>query len=607
MISAGHLLHDVSRADDPAGFWQGAKVRFLTADGETLAESRVTDSLPVVRDADDRNRMGRLICETVPAGVSTGTLYELDTGEEAPVLAVRKVLGLTVDAAFPAITVKLGTTRGTNALLTRCGARTAFVTTRGFADVLRIANQDRPGLFDLAIRKSDPLFESVLEVDERIDAQGHVLKSPDPEAVRRGLCELRAAGIESIAICLLHAFADGRHERIVERIARAAGFREVSISSQLAPLIRIVSRGDTTVLDAYLNPVLRDYVERIQMRLGPQSRLRMMTSAGGLVAADSFSGRDSLLSGPAGGVIGFSRIAAQAGFQKSIGFDMGGTSTDVSRFDGRYELEYETLKAGVRIAAPMLAIETVAAGGGSVCGFDGVKLFVGPQSAGADPGPACYGRGGPLTLTDVNLFLGRILPEEFPFPLDSTVVEGLLAAMCSEIAAAPLGGDCTVIELAEGFLQIANASMVRAIRHISVAKGYDPADYALVTFGGAGAQHACALARQLRIRNVLVHPLAGILSAYGIGLADIRRFAERTVLQPLSRHTLEQLKSDWEQLEAGVLAEVRSEGVPDNRVDSPVRSLDLRYEGVESTINITQPDDGDYRTAYEIQHQQLYG
>ncbi len=598
-VHDGKSISDPAFSADPPGFWDGASIRFFSSDGETLWQTQIEKS----RESPPTT----LLCESLPDSIQSGVNFELDTGEEAPVLAIHKVLGLKPGVSFPEMTVKLGTTRGTNALLTRTGARTAFVTTRGFADVLLIANQDRPRLFDLAIQKPEPLFESVLEIDARMDAHGNELTAPDCDAVRHDLEKLRATGVESIAICLLHAFADGRHERLVEDLARQVGFTEISTSSRLSPLIRIVSRGDTTVVDAYLNPVLRDYVQQIRRQLGDHCTLKLMTSAGGLVDAGSFVGKDSILSGPAGGVIGFSKVARQAGFEKSIGFDMGGTSTDVSRFDGRHELEFETTKAGVRIVSPMLAIETVAAGGGSVCGFDGVKLFVGPQSAGADPGPACYGRGGPLTVTDVNLFLGRILPEHFPFALDAVAVEAKLTVLCEQVASSPLGRACSPVGLAEGFREIANASMVRAIRKISVAKGYDPADYVLVTFGGAGGQHACAIAAQLGIQRVLVHPLAGILSAYGIGQADVRRFAEQAVLKPLSPKRLADLESTFSELEQRPLAEVRSEGISDERIDAPVRSLDLRYAGVESTINIAWPDDGDFRAAYENQHERLYG
>ncbi|HSG68890.1 MAG TPA: hydantoinase/oxoprolinase family protein, partial [Planctomycetaceae bacterium] len=375
--------------------------------------------------------------------------YELASGESAPILCIRHLLQLSLNDPIPAVDVKLGTTRGTNALLERKGARFAFVTTKGFADILKIGNQNRPRLFDLDIVLPEPLAEVVTEIDERIDADGLVLQCPDPEHVRQQLQTVFDSGIRSLAICLLHSYRNGEHELLIERISREIGFEELSVSSRLAPAIKIVSRGDTTSVDAYLSPVLREYLTEIQDKLGLGSRLKMMTSAGGLVSAERFVGKDSILSGPAGGVIGYAKAAEQAGIERAIGFDMGGTSTDVSRYDGTFEREYETEKGGVRIVAPMLAIETVAAGGGSICSFDGVQLSVGPESSGSDPGPACYGRGGPLSVTDLNLYLGRLLPEEFPFPLDLEAAECKLLELCERIADSPLGKSYTPTALAE--------------------------------------------------------------------------------------------------------------------------------------------------------------
>ena len=596
-LAAACQIVDIGRSDDPDDFWIGYGLRFFDERGISIHADRVT--------AFDRASGSLTLEKPLPDLVVVGMRYELSAGEEAPLLAMRRVLGLPIDEPFPEVSLRLGTTRGTNALLTRGGARTALMTTRGFADVLQIGNQDRPRLFDLVIQKPEPLFETVVEIDERIASDGEILCAPDELTVRESLAELKQSGIESLAICCLHSFENPSHEELIERIAREVGFTEISRSSRLSPLIKIVSRGDTTVMDAYLNPVLREYVRalRLPIRTG---RLKMMTSAGGLVDADRFVGKDSILSGPAGGVIGFSRVAQRAGFDRSIGFDMGGTSTDVSRFDGTYELEFETQKAGVRVVAPMLAIETVAAGGGSICDFDGVKLTVGPHSAGADPGPACYGKGGPLTVTDVNLFLGRILPERFPFPLDRQVVNDRLQELCDRVSEAA-GRDFMPIELGEGFLDIANANMVRPIRNISVSRGYDPADYVLVTFGGAGGQHACAIARALGIRRILIHPYAGILSAYGMGLADVRRFGEQAVLKPYSGETLGGLELLFERLEQQARSEVLAEQIPPEQILSPIRSLEMRYQGVEATINVTCPADGDYAAEYERLHEQLYG
>ena len=674
-------LRDEARVDDPPEFWAGYTLTLLDEAGAAAQSHRVVafdattgtfhlsplaplgrgaggegQSLPNLADKNQPCNDSPLTPNPCPqGGEGDKARYELFSGEEAPILAIRTALGLRLDEAIPPVIVRLGTTRGTNALLTRKGARTGFVTTKGFRDVLLIANQDRPRLFDLAIQKPEPLFAAVAEINERLDATGNVLLMPDEATMRERLLELKAAGCESLAICLLHAFANPIHEQVVERIAREVGFREISTSSRLSPLIKIVSRGDTTVMDAYVNPILRDYVGKLRCSLAPlaplgrgaggegralsnsrsgdrpcddspltpnpspqggkgdrkyadpSSALKLMTSAGGLVDADRFTGKDSVLSGPAGGVIGFSRVAQRAGFAKSIGFDMGGTSTDVSRFDGRYEREFETTKAGVRVVAPMLAIETVAAGGGSVCGFDGVKLFVGPQSAGASPGPACYGRGGPLTITDVNFFLGKIIAERFPFPLDRAAVERRLAELCERVANSPLGRSYSPHELAQGFIDIANTTMARAIRKISVSKGYDPAEYALVTFGGAGAQHACALAKSLGMTTVLSHPYSGVLSAYGIGLADVRQLRERGVLKPFSRELLAELESHFAKMADSARAAVLTEGIPVDRIDAPIRSLDLRYRGIEASLNVIEPNDGDYARAYAERHQQLYG
>jgi 5-oxoprolinase (ATP-hydrolysing) len=605
-LESGCHIFDASRIGEPANRWRGCRLQILASDGTAI-------STHTVESSDGRN--GRLtVTPDLPINQADGTRYELSSTDEAPLVAIRNILSLRADEPLPPIQVRLGTTRGTNALLTRRGARTGFVTTRGFRDVLLIANQDRPRLFDLAIEKPEPLFSNVAEIDERLAADGSILRAPDVAQIREALLPLREAGCESIAICLLHAFRNPTHEDTVAEIARELGFQEISVSSQLAPLIKIVSRGDTTVMNAYLNPILRDYLSRLQASLATSSAgestvpsLRLMTSAGGLVSADRFVGKDSILSGPAGGVIGFSRVASRAGFQQSIGFDMGGTSTDVARFGGRYEYEYETQKAGVRVVAPMLSIHTVAAGGGSICGFDGVKLFVGPQSAGADPGPACYGKGGPLTVTDVNFFLGRLPEERFPFALDRGAVERRLAALCDEIQLSPLGRGYTAVELAEGYVEIANQSMARAVRKVSVAKGYDPADHVLVTFGGAGGQHACELARLLGIGKVLSHPHAGLLSAYGIGLADVRRFREQAILKPYNPDTLSELEPLLARLAEEAQREVITEGVLPDQIEPPRVALDLRYAGVESVITVEHPDDGDYAAAYAEQHRRLYG
>ncbi len=593
--STREAIIDPARRHDPPGFWTGWQLLILGDDGKEIDRASVVEFDP----GGERLRISGVTKPPVP-----GTAYELRCDEEAPVVAIRYLLGLPLRQPIPPIALRLGTTRGTNALITRTGARTALVTTRGFGDVLEIGYQARPRLFDLTVRKPPTLTTTVIEVDERTTHDGQVLMAPQETVVRQQLQSLNDAGIESLAICLLHADRHSEHERLVARLARQVGFREISASHVVAPLPKLVARADTTVVDAYLNPVLREYVERLKNAL-PGNQLRLLTSAGGLVAGEKFCGKDSILSGPAGGVIGFSRVAQAAGFSRAIGFDMGGTSTDVSRFDGRFELEYETQKAGVRLIAPTMAIETVAAGGGSICRFDGVKLTVGPESAGADPGPACYGRGGPLTVTDVNFYLGRIVAERFPFPLDRAASERRLGELAAE-AASPNGEHYSLEELAAGFLRIANANMAAAIRSVTVAKGANPADYVLVAFGGAAPQHACAVASELGIRQVLVHPNAGVLSALGIGLADVVRHRSRGIERPLDAVSLAYVRQQLDAMQREATTEVCAEGVSADRITA-ARSLDVRYQGVESYLTIPWPDDGDFAAAFATAHRQRYG
>ncbi len=604
--STAVVIVDPARAE-PAGFWTGYSLRLLNDAGAVVGQSVVVGSqlgrLQLSSPVEERHG-GRS-----PQRGEHSQQYELVSPEEAPILAIRLFLGLRLDQPIPPCSVRLGTTRGTNALLTRRGAKTAFVTTRGFADVLRIGYQNRPKLFELAIAKPQPLFVATAEIDERVAAVGSVLLAPDREQVRAELSRLQAAGIESLAICLLNSYANPRHEELVARIAGELGFAEISTSTQVSPLMKLVPRGDTTVVDAYLNPVLRTYVERLERSLAHSpSDLRLMTSAGGLAGCGQFTGKDSILSGPAGGVVGFSRVAEAVGFGKAVGFDMGGTSTDVARYDGHFEYEYETQKAGVRIAAPMLAIETVAAGGGSICRYDGVKLVVGPESAGADPGPACYGRGGPLTVTDCNLILGRILPEHFPFPLDRAAVERRLAEVAGQLRGAgnaTEGVPYSALELAEGFVRIANANMAAAIRSISLAKGYDPRDYTLVAFGAAGPQHACEVAAELDIGKILIHPDAGVLSALGIGLADVVKHRAAGVYRPFES-LADELRELMAELERQAQLDVIAEGVVPERI-RVVRSLALRYAGTDAPLTIAEPAGGDYAAAFADDHRRLYG
>ncbi|MCH8252691.1 MAG: hypothetical protein IID36_09595 [Planctomycetes bacterium] len=555
--------------------------------------------------------------------------YELRSAEEAPVVAIRYLMGLGLLDPVGPIDVRLGTTRATNALLERKGARTALVTTAGFADVLAIGYQDRPKLFELNIRKRDELTERVVEIRERMSATGEVLIALDPEVVRRQLTALKAEGIEALAICLLHAHVNPAHEETVATVADALGFAQVSVSSRVSRVERIVPRGDTTVVDAYLGPVVRQYVAAIRRSL-PDARLQLMTSAGGLIDASAATGKDTILSGPAGGVVGCAHVARRAGFAKTIGFDMGGTSTDVSRIDGPFEYENETTKAGVRIMAPMLAIETVAAGGGSICAFDGVMLTVGPGSAGADPGPACYGRGGPLTVTDMNVFLGRVPTGHFPFRLQTERTERLLSALCRKVADAT-NKPLSAVELANGFLEIANAKMASAIRRISLAKGYDLREYALVAFGGAGGQHACAVARMLGLTRIVLSPFAGVLSALGIGVAQVKRIGRRSVSYVLDDETPRELLPVFEDIESDLRKRLVAEGIAECDVRSPRRTVEMCYAGEASLIDVAFDEsttgamtgDSDHtgrhnvgaavvtaavlRARFEAKHRQLYG
>jgi 5-oxoprolinase (ATP-hydrolysing) len=536
---------------------------------------------------------------------------ELWNGEEAPVVAIRRFLGLRLAEPVGDVDVRLGTTRGTNALLERQGARTAFVTTKGFGDLLRIGNQSRPRLFDLAIRKPADLYERAVELDERLAADGSILRSLDRRFALQAMTRLRDDGIESLAVCLLHSYRNPIHEEVVGEIAVGLGFSHVALSFRLAPLQRIVPRAQTTVVDAYLTPIVREYLQRLRQSM-PDADLRLMTSSGSLVRAEHFVGKDSVLSGPAGGVVGACHVANEAGFDRAIGFDMGGTSTDVCRSEGSVERRYEmdvidpATGGTTKIVAPMLSIETVAAGGGSICEFDGVKVTVGPKSGGSNPGPACYGRGGPLCITDVNVFLGRIVPERFPFPLDRDAVIDQLDDVRRRIKTAT-GEEPTRERLASGFLDVANANMASAIKRVSVARGYDVRDYALVSFGGAGAQHACAVADELGISTILQHPYASLLSAFGIGIADVTRFAVRDVGRPLCKETLADLETDFRSMAEGLRREVLAEDVAPDGLSAPIRRLDLRYAGQDGVITVERRGDDDWGRLFEAEHRRLYG
>ncbi|MGW5068077.1 hydantoinase B/oxoprolinase family protein [Streptomyces cyaneofuscatus] len=520
--------------------------------------------------------------------------HDPDRYDDAAVAGIRLLLGLRDGEPVPAdqvAAVRMGTTVATNALLERRGEPTVLLITEGFRDALRIAYQNRPSLFDRHIVLPEAVHERVIEVPERIDAEGHTVRALELDVVREQLRAAHADGLRSAAVVLMHGYRHPAHERAVAEAAREAGFTQVSSSHEVSPLIRLVPRGDTTVVDAYLSPVLRRYVDEVAARL-EGIRLLFMQSNGGLREAAAFRGKDAVLSGPAGGVVGMVRTSQQAGHDRVIGFDMGGTSTDVSHYAGEFERELGTQVAGVRMRAPMMSIHTVAAGGGSLLHFDGRRYRVGPDSAGAEPGPACYRRGGPLTVTDANVMLGRIQPAHFPavfgpdgdLPLDADLVRTQFADLADEIGHAT-GNRPAEAEVAAGFLEIAVLDMANAVKKISVQRGHDITRYALTGFGGAGGQHVCAVADALSIDTVLVPPLAGVLSAYGIGLADATAMREQSVEAELDETVRERVDRLCAELADRTRDDLRADGVPDSAIGTRARVL-LRYAGTDAALAV---------------------
>ncbi|NLE98050.1 MAG: 5-oxoprolinase, partial [Propionibacterium sp.] len=531
---------------------------------------------------------------------------------DAAVEGIRRILGVAPGAPIPVEridVVRMGTTVATNALLERKGEPTALVITEGFADALRIGYQDRPRLFDLEITLPSQLYERVLEVDERVMADGTVLRAPDLDALEPRLREMFDAGVRSLAVVCLHSHLYPDHERRIGELARRLGFEQVSLSGEVSPLMRVVPRGATAVVDAYLSPILRRYVDQVSAEL-PGVELLFMQSHGGLTEARHFRGKDAILSGPAGGIVGMARMSGRAGLRRVIGFDMGGTSTDVSHFAGEYERVVQTEVAGVRLRSPMLDINTVAAGGGSVLHFDGARYRVGPDSAGAAPGPACYRMGGPLTVTDAVVMLGRIQAEHFPAvfgpggdePLDTGVVRRRFAELVDEIAAAT-GDTRSPEEVAAGFLQVAVANMAGAIKKISVQKGHDVTGYALTTFGGAGGQHACTVAEALGMRTVLVPQFAGVLSALGMGLADVTAIREQAIEEPLDEEISAGLHELAAQLEAAAREQL-ADGLSEETVVE--RRVSLRYDRTDTGIEVRLAGAEAMRAEFEAAHRRLY-
>jgi 5-oxoprolinase (ATP-hydrolysing) len=539
---------------------------------------------------------------------------------DAAVAGIRHLLGLRADQPIGADVVdcvKMGTTVATNALLERKGEPTLLVTTRGFRDALRIAYQDRPRLFDLHIVLPELLYSRVIEADERVGATGELVRALDADALRRDLQAAFDAGLRSVAIVFLHGYRYSAHELAAEALARAIGYTQISVSHKVSPLMKLVSRGDTTVVDAYLSPILRRYVDQVAAEM-PGVRLFFMQSSGGLTDAHAFQGKDAILSGPAGGIVGMVRTAelglrddAADAAIRVIGFDMGGTSTDVSHYAGEFERAFETRVAGVRMRAPMMSIHTVAAGGGSILGFDGARLRAGPESAGANPGPACYRRGGPLTVTDANVMVGKIQPAWFPAvfgpnadaPLDREVVVARFTELAAEIAQAT-GSVRSPEAVAEGYIDIAVGAMANAVKKISVARGYDVTRYTLQCFGGAGGQHACRVADALGMNRVFVHPLAGVLSAYGMGLADQSVMREAAVELPLAS-ALDAAGATLDALARDAEGELLRQGVDVERLKVH-RRAHVRYEGTDSALVVPFGSAEDIRAAFEMAYRQRF-
>ncbi len=545
-----------------------------------------------------------------------------DLYEDAVIQGIRVILGLACDQPIPigaVEIVKMGTTVATNALLERKGERTLLLITQGFRDALQIGYQNRPNIFARHIVLPERVYERVIEVEERYTAEGEAIVPITLQEEARltiALQDAYNAGIRACAIVFLHGYRYPQHEQQVAAIAHRIGFAQVSVSHQVSPLMKLISRGETTVVDAYLSPILRRYVDRVGTALKQHessTKLEFMKSDGGLTDAERFQGKDSILSGPAGGIVGAVKTSTKAGFDKIIGFDMGGTSTDVSHFNGEYERTFETEVAGVRLCAPMMSIHTVAAGGGSILRFDGSRYRVGPESAGAQPGPACYRKGGTLTVTDCNVRLGKIQPAFFPqvfganrnLPIDSAIVEQKFATLNAEIQE-KTGDSRTDEQVAAGFLAIAIDKMANAIKKISVQRGYDVTQYTLCCFGGAGGQHACLIAEALGMTKIFIHPFAGVLSAYGIGLADLRILKEKAVEARLSTELIAVLEQTLIALSSESRAEIIAQGGTHDRTEVLLKAR-LRYEGTDSALTVDFDRLEAMRSQFEKVYHQRYG
>jgi 5-oxoprolinase (ATP-hydrolysing) len=603
VLSSGALRDRVEAVEDdglqlrgasslPEGFLAGVELSLLgESKGVTIQEHDA--STGIVR-----------LTGPVPEVFQPGTPVELRSGKEAPMLAARLITGTPFGASLPPVAMRLATTRGTNALLTRRGARTAHFITAGFEDLLDIGGQQRPDLFALHIEKAEPLPELVIGVRERLAADGSVIEPLDRKRLASDISDLRSRGIACASVTLLHGHRNPVHERQIEDMLFDAGFEYVARSSALSPFQGLLRRSETCTVDAYLGPVISEYLGAVETGLGADtSGLHVMTSAGGLVGADAYRSMDSLLSGPAGGVVGAALTGHRFGRDRVIAFDMGGTSTDVSRFDGDFEYVFSHQVGPVELAVPALAIETVAAGGGSICRVEQGRLAVGPQSAGAMPGPASYGAGGPLTLTDVNLLLGRLVAERFPIPIDLDSAKARFGELRGELDEAGRGTGSDE-EILEGLLRIADERMAEAIRHISIRKGIDPTGFALVAFGGAGGQHACRLAELLGMEEVVLPADAGLLSALGLGHAVVERFAQREILRPLGEVS-DRLDEWLQELAEEASKALVDEGVGDD-VDEPRLIVELRYIGQDSTLEIEPVPGEDLESQFEEAYFRLF-
>jgi 5-oxoprolinase (ATP-hydrolysing) len=533
---------------------------------------------------------------------------------DAAIAGIRQLMGVAKGKPIPVAqigAVKMGTTVATNALLERKGEPTALAITRGFRDALRIAYQNRPRLFDRHILLPELLYSHVTEIDERMDAHGETVLALDMATARAGLAAAYDMGLRSLAIVFMHGYRYQAHEVKVAEMAREMGFTQVSVSHEVSPMMKLVARGDTTVVDAYLSPILRRYVDQVAREM-PGVNLQFMQSSGGLTDARAFQGKDSILSGPAGGIVGMVRASKLAGFDKVIGFDMGGTSTDVSHYSGEFERVFETQVAGVRMRAPMMSIHTVAAGGGSILHFDGSRYRVGPDSAGANPGPASYRRGGPLAVTDCNVMLGKIQPNHFPQlfgeagrqALDAPAVRKRFAQLAAQIAAAT-GKETRAEQVAEGFIEIAVGNMANAIKQISVQRGHDVTEYTLTSFGGAGGQHACLVADALGMKTVFVHSLAGVMSAYGMGLADQTAMREAAVESRLGPDSQPDLEARLHALGRQARADLHHQGVEDGRI-ALISRVHLRYEGTDSALIVLFDTNDSMKAQFEAAYRKRY-